>query len=243
MQARTFTEYTVFYMGLRVGVSFNDQADCADYIERGVNAGVDRALYRIATREVTVVEGDWQTIETKIVFDERSGRHLCSECEPNPLVPQHLIERCGCTPELEPLPFDEDGDGIGEVCRRCGAYIALVADTDVEPLPEGAMLDEYGQPARNLSGALVFAPGCDPADDERERQQYRDRALELRFAARQLVKRANEVADSDETQAIAFMQRSIEKFAAMEDVVNEACNAGHDLHEFFASYDRKAGAR
>lgn len=41
-----------------------------------------------------------------------------------------MVERCGCTPQLDPLPFDADGDGIGEQCRRCGEYIALVAASD-----------------------------------------------------------------------------------------------------------------
>lgn len=42
------------------------------------------------------------------------------------------VERCGCTPHLDPLPFDLDGDGIGELCRRCGEYIALVAQEGIE---------------------------------------------------------------------------------------------------------------
>ena len=37
-----------------------------------------------------------------------------------------MAEQCGCTPRLDPIPFDADGDGIGEECRRCGEYIALV---------------------------------------------------------------------------------------------------------------------
>jgi hypothetical protein len=62
------------------------------------------------------------------------------------------VERCGCTPRLEPLPFDEDGDGIGEVCRRCGDYIALVADPDVH--------DEVAR-LRAWTTRVNCPPGCD----------------------------------------------------------------------------------
>jgi hypothetical protein len=60
-------------------------------------------------------EGDW---------DGETGNHLI--CEQN--AGMKMVEKCGCTPNLSPIPFDLDGDGIGEQCRRCGEYISLVAE-------------------------------------------------------------------------------------------------------------------
>lgn len=43
--------------------------------------------------------------------------------------PGVMLEHCGCGVNAA-APFDEDGDGIGELCRRCGEFISYRSGHD-----------------------------------------------------------------------------------------------------------------
>ena len=81
-----------------------------------------------------------------------------------------MVERCLCTPASDPLPFDLDGDGIGELCRRCGEYISLIwaetTDTDTYQTPQ-----EPRTEPRRWEEVLAPSYTSEPASERSQRLQ------------------------------------------------------------------------